>query len=56
MKYVSAQRIEAISNELRNRIDRLSDIVVKHTPAKQISLTDDEPDEDEAESYGMKME
>lgn len=56
LKYVSAQRLEAISVELRNRIDRLSDIVLKHTAAEQISLTDEEPEEDEAESYDMKME
>ena len=54
-KYVDAQRMEMISHELRQRIDRLAQIIQSQTPVNEMDMNDNDVDEDEAESYGMEM-
>lgn len=54
-KYVDAQRMEMISHELRQRIDRLAQIIQSQTPVNERDMNDNDVDEDEAESYGMEM-
>ena len=54
-KYVDAQRTEMISHELRQRIDRLAQIIQSQTPVNEMDMNDNDLDEDEAESYGMEM-
>ena len=54
-KYVDSQRMEMISHELRQRIDRLAQIIQSQTPVNEMDMNDNDVDEDEAESYGMEM-
>ena len=54
-KYISSERMEMLSHELRKRIDRLAEIIQSQTPVTQMDMSKDDIDEDEAESYGMEM-
>jgi len=53
--FVGRRRVEALSHELRKRIDRLAQIIQSQTPVNEMDMNDNDLDEDEAESYGMGM-
>ncbi|WP_296585367.1 HipA domain-containing protein [Ruminococcus sp.] len=55
-KFIDHERANMIVSQIRKRIDRLSEIVMTSREAQDISSTENDAGEDEAESYGMTIE
>ena len=56
IRYIDAERAKAIAAEVRNRIETIESMAMRHTHSYDISSTEGDVEEDVAESYGMKME
>lgn len=54
--FVDSERAGAIAAGVRKRIDRLSEMIPVQKDIQSLDTDEDEPNEDEAESYGMKIE
>ena len=54
--FVDSERAGAIAALVRKRIDRLSEMIPVQKDIQSLDTDEDEPNEDEAESYGMKIE
>ena len=54
--FVDSERAGAIAALVRKRIDRLSEMIPIQKDIQNLDTEENEPDEDEAESYSMKIE
>lgn len=55
-QYIDTERAKTIAAEVRNRIETVESIAMKHTHNYDIFSTEGDVEEDVAESYGIKME